>query len=89
MRSSVDIIMIIINYIIITMNRPEHQTCTVYAPLVVRELVAVVVGGHHVHQQDVLCLGVQTRHLHLIAREHPPGMGSDPLETPRERIQGD
>ena len=79
------IIIIIINYINITINRPEHHDMTVYAPLVVRKLVAVVVGRHHVHQQDVFGLGVKTRHLHLVAREHPPGMGSDPLETPRER----
>lgn len=41
-------------------------------PLVVAELVAVVVRRHDVREQDVLGFGVHSRHLDLVAGEHPP-----------------
>ncbi len=37
------------------------------------ELVAEVVRGHNVQEEDVLGLGVQAGHLELHLREHLPG----------------
>ena len=42
------------------------------SPLVITELVSVVVCWHDVCEQDVLGLGVHSRHLDLVAGEHPP-----------------
>ena len=39
-------------------------------PSGVMELVSTVVHGHYVHEEDVLGPFVQTRHFHLVRREH-------------------
>jgi hypothetical protein len=43
-----------------------------YFLLPVVELVAEVVSGHNVQEEDVLGLGVQAGHLELHLREHLP-----------------
>ena len=44
-----------------------------FLPFVVTELVAVVIRGDDVDQQDVLGLGVHACDFYLVAGEHPPG----------------
>lgn len=46
--------------------------CCYNEPFVVCELVAVVVPGDNVHQEDVLGFRVESRDLHLVTGEHPP-----------------
>jgi len=41
-------------------------------PARVVELVAAVVDGHDVHHHHVLAAPLQTTHLHLERRKHPP-----------------
>lgn len=56
-------------------------------PARVVELIATVVGGHDVHQHDVLGSLVQARQAHLEGRKHPPArlgdnhLGSYGVET--------
>ena len=45
------------------------------------ELVAEVVSGHNVQEEDVLGLGVQAGHLELHLREHLPGKKVEGLNS--------
>ena len=55
------------------LNGAHNVTITqLLLPLVIAELVAMVVRWDDVCEQDVLGLGVHSRHLDLVAREHPP-----------------
>lgn len=55
------------------LNRAQRDTMTrLLLPLVITELVAMVIRRDDVCEQDVLGFGVHSRHLDLVAGEHPP-----------------
>jgi len=41
-------------------------------PFIIREFVSVVIRGHDVHQQYVLCFWIQPSDLHFVTGEHAP-----------------
>ena len=49
-----------------------------HRPVGVVELVAAVVHGDDVHQQDVLGCFIEPLHPHFERREHPPGAENQP-----------
>lgn len=62
--------------------RPPSHWPRQVLPFIICKLVSMVVGGDDVHEEDVLCFGVQTRHLDFVTGEHPPkerGCGEKPV----------
>lgn len=55
-------------------ERPPHLPLWCL-PFIICELVSVVVGGDDVHEENVLCFGIQASHLHFVTGKHPPERG--------------